>query len=121
VALPVAAGCFRWTPSQVDGGNQGRILVLGIRGSAYRLRDNPKINAVFRDPGGKPGPVLGLLHGPAKEIALRTVSIFGGRMVGDPQLDLIWLIPNCVPTSTPDQPAVFLGALRGLRLSGQRG
>jgi hypothetical protein len=50
-------------------------LVLGIRGSAYRLCHNSKIQAIFRDLGGKPGLVLGLLGGPSKEIALATLSV----------------------------------------------
>ena len=75
VAVLVATRCFRRKPSQVDGRNQGRILVLGIRGSSARLCHNSKLQAIFRDSGGKPGLVLGLLGGASKEITLATLSV----------------------------------------------
>jgi hypothetical protein len=71
----MATRCFRRKPSQVDGRNQGRILVLGIRGSSDRLCHNSKLQAIFCDSGGKPDLVLDLLGGASKEITLATLSV----------------------------------------------
>jgi hypothetical protein len=53
---------------------RGRIVVLGIRGSAGNLCHKPKTHTVFRDSGGKSGLVLGVLGGSAKEIKDTTLT-----------------------------------------------